>query len=96
MNILIVRLLAKDDIQQIVDYYDEKAPFITDTFLVDLYEDFEIIKKNPFLFREKYKSTRVRFMKQFPFGIHYRVKKKKIEVLAVLHTSRNPIIWKQL
>ncbi len=93
MYSLNIRLLAKQDIQQIVDYYNERVPDVTDKFLADLFDEFEILKKNPYLFVEKYRKTRVDFMKRFPFGIHYRLIHLKIEILAVLHTSRNPKIW---
>ncbi len=85
---------AKDDIQQIVDYYDDVAPFVTDYFLEELFSCFDILKKRPFLFQVKYRETRVCYLKKFPFGIHYQVMGKAIEILAVLHTSRNPDIWK--
>lgn len=93
MYLFKIRVLAQEDIQQIVDYYEEKAPTATNRFLVILYAEFNIIKNNPKLFPKKYKSTRVRFLKSFPYGIHYILKGKTIEILAVLHTSRNPKIW---
>lgn len=95
MYTLNIRLFAKEDIQEIVDYYDEKVPSVTDKFLADLFSDFEILEKNPFLFRKKYKETRVRFMQRFPYWIHYRFVNKKVEILAVLHTSRNPKIGEE-
>jgi plasmid stabilization system protein ParE len=90
-----VRVLAKEDIQQIVDYYDIKAAHITDSFLESLYSEFDIIIENPELFQKKYRGTHVRYIKGFPYGIHYILKGQTVEVLAVLHTSRNPEIWKK-
>ncbi|RLD44900.1 MAG: hypothetical protein DRI89_02500 [Bacteroidetes bacterium] len=95
MYSLNIRLLAKEDIQEIVDYYDEKVPTVTDKFLTALFSDIELLKKNPLLFEKKYRDTRVRFMKHFPFGVHYRLVNNKVEILAVLHTSRNPKIWEE-
>ncbi len=90
-----IRVLAQEDIQKIVDYYDENASLVTDKFLESLYIEFDLIKKNPTLFQVKFKETRVRYIKGFPFGIHYIVKNKTIIILAVLHTRRNPDIWSQ-
>ncbi len=92
---LLIRILAKGDIQEIVTYYDEISPTVADRFLENLYADFEVIKNNPFLFQKKYRDTRVRYLKVFPFGIHYIVKGKIIEILAILHTGRNPEVWKK-
>lgn len=91
---LYIRKLAQQDIQEAVDYYDEKSTQIADKFLEHLYAEFETITTNPELFQEKYKKTRVRYLKTFPFGFHYIIKSSTIEVLAVLHTSRNPKLWK--
>lgn len=90
-----IRVLAKNDIQEIVDYYDRLAPKITDKFLDDLYADLELLQGNPNLFQRKYKDTRVRYMKKFPFGVHYILKEGTVIILAVLHTSRNPKIWEE-
>ena len=95
MLALQIRVLAKNDIQEIVDYYDRLAPKITDKFMDDLYADLELLQGNPNLFQRKYKETRVRYMKKFPFGVHYMVKEDTVVILAVLHTSRNPKIWEE-
>ncbi|MBL4754690.1 MAG: type II toxin-antitoxin system RelE/ParE family toxin [Flavobacteriales bacterium] len=52
------------------------------------------IKTNPELFAVKYKQTRVAVVKRFPYGIHYVVEKDRIVILAILHTSRSPKLWK--
>ena len=95
MSFLQIRVLAKNDIQHIVDYYDEQAPRISDKFLDLLFAEFEQILKNPEVFQIKYRETRVRYIKGFPFGIHYQIKGEIVEVLAVLHTSRSPKNWKK-
>lgn len=88
-----IRVLAREDIQQIVEYYEEEAPNVTDRFLEILHAEFEVIRKNPIIFSKKYRSTHVHYLKNFPYGIHYILRDKTVEVLAVLHTSRNPEIW---
>lgn len=89
-----IRVLAQIDIQDIVDYYDEISTKITDKFLSNLYLELDFIENKPKSFQIKYKETRVRYIKGFPFGIHYRILNETVvEVLAVLHTSSNPKIW---
>ena len=51
-------------------------PHITNIFLERLYQEFDGIKENPFLFQKKYRDTRVRYVKGFPFGIYYVVDEK--------------------
>ena len=82
-----IRVLASEDIQQIVAYYEEKLLYATDRFLENLYIELDVIKENPELFQRKYRHTRVRYIKGFPYGIHYILNEKIIEILAVLHTK---------
>jgi len=93
MRELRIRKLAQQDIQEIVDYYDAIAPHITDRFLDRLYKSLDTIKSNPFLFQIKYNNTRVRYLQGFRFGIHYITENDIVEILAVLHTSRDPKNW---
>ncbi len=88
-----IRTLAKEDIQQIVDYYEDISTQVTDNFLIDLYADLELLQGNPQIFQVKYRQTHVRYMKRFPFGIHYQFDTEKVVILAVLHTSKNPKVW---
>jgi len=64
---------------------------IADAFLDELYDEFNRLKENPFLFEEKYKSTRVTYLKRFHYGIHFQVVLSSVEILAILHTSRKPV-----
>lgn len=89
-----IRQLAQIDIQEIVDYYDDISSKISDKFLDNLYKELSFLEAKPKSFQIKYKTTRVRYVKGFSFGIHYRILNESVvEVLAVLHTSRNPKIW---
>ena len=40
-----IRLLAQNNIREIVDYYDEIGPHITDAFLSELYSNINLIGK---------------------------------------------------
>jgi len=88
-----IRTLARQDIQDTINYYDKINPKITDRLLNELFAEFKLIKTNPYIYSEKYKTTRVAYLKKFPFGIHFIVTDKNIDILAVLHTGRNPLTW---
>ncbi|WP_373693819.1 type II toxin-antitoxin system RelE/ParE family toxin [Aequorivita flava] len=63
-------------------------------FLSELYTEIDTVAKNPELFQLKYKNTKVRYLRKFPYGIYYRiVDEELIEILSVIHTNRNPKIW---
>lgn len=94
MSSLQIRTHAQLDIQEIVDYYDGISSVITDKFLDQLYQSLDFLAEHPKNFQVKYRNTRVYYLKDFPFGIHYLESNDLVVVLAVLHTSRNPKVWK--
>ena len=95
MRRLKIRLFAQQDVQEIVDYYDAINPEISNRFLEKLFSELEIIKQNPEIFAKKYQEIRSSHLQKFPFNIYYTLHDESVEVLAVLHTSRNPEIWKK-
>ncbi len=88
-----IRVLAKEDIQNVVDYYQNITPTLADRFLNTLYAELENLQKNPALFQIQTKNIRVNYLKGFPFGIYYIWQGDIVEVLAVLHTHRSPKVW---
>ncbi len=95
MHKLIFRPLAKDDIQKSVDYYDLINPKLSDIYLKELDDTINNIQNKPEAFQKQLGEIRVAFLKRFKFGIYYKLYDQTIVVLAVLHTSRNPQIWKK-
>ncbi len=90
---LSIRPIAEQDIQQIVDYYDNIMPDLTDSFLYELDEIYKHIKQNPQGYQKRLGNIRSIFLKRFPIGVFYKLYEKKIVVIAVLHTGRSPKIW---
>ena len=89
------RPLAQQDIQEIVDYYDQINPKFADSFLTELEQCYDKIKQIPEGHQKRLGNIRATFLKNFPIGVYYKIYGKKITVIAVLHTSRNPKIWKK-
>lgn len=94
MSTLQIRTHAKTDIQEIVDYYDGISSGVTDKFLNQLYQSLDFLAEHPKNFQVKYRNTRVYYLKNFPFGIHYLENDNQVVILAVLHTSRDPKVWR--
>ena len=89
------RPLAQQDIQEVVDYYDDINPKLADSFLVELEQCYNKIKQIPEGFQKRLGNIRTAFLKNFPFGVYYKIYGGKIVVIAILHTSKNPAIWKK-
>ena len=82
---------AIEDIQKVIDYYDEQEIGLGEKFEKAINRHFLSIRKNPF-FQVRYDSIRCLPIKKFPFMIHFVVneERERVNVIAVLHTSLNP------
>lgn len=66
-------------------------------FLKEIKKEVNQILKNPLAYEIRYADIRIAYVKKFPYGIHfeYLELENQVNILAVLHTSRNPKIWKE-
>jgi len=85
---LFVRHIAEIDIQEILFYYEKISANLSSRFIQEIFDVFDVLKQNPFIFVVKYKNTRIAFLKKFPNGVHYKIDGSKIHVLTILHTKR--------
>lgn len=84
---------ATNDIDEIVDWYNKIDIELSLKFEFSLIESIEFILKNPLLFQLRYNDIRVHFVENFPYGIHYKIIKDEIIIVAIFHTSRSPQNW---
>ncbi|MBP6039163.1 MAG: type II toxin-antitoxin system RelE/ParE family toxin [Flavobacterium sp.] len=93
MHNLVFSKEALLDIEQITIWYEEQREGLSYDFELCLEDSMSQIFRNPELFQVRYKNVKVRFIKRFPYGIHYLINLDKIIVIGVFHTSRSPIDW---
>jgi len=91
---LIVKPEAEKDLQEAYDWYEEQQSGLGDSFIQQVDQVFDQLLNNPKSFQKRYKEVRINLTDQFPFGVHYKIESKRIIVLAVLHSSRNPLNWR--
>lgn len=92
---LIITDEASFDIIDAYNWYYAISEKVSFEFEKDIENILNHIAKNPKQFQLKYKKARIVFLKKFPFGIHYLIDKNVVKVIAVFHTSRNPISWQE-
>lgn len=92
---VVILPLAKNDIKQAVDWYQQKQNKLGRRFAAEVRKKVNFIQKNPKATAVRYKNVRTALLDKFPFLIHYIVdeKGKTIIIAAVFHTSLNPDIW---
>lgn len=84
---------AENDATEAAIWYSKQKAELGSEFLDAVESGLEKIQTDPLLYAVKYKQTRVAYINRFPFGIHFNIEKKRINILAILHTGRNPQIW---
>jgi toxin ParE1/3/4 len=85
---------AVEDIQQSVDYYEEKQPGLGRLFEQELNRQINKLKTSPF-FQVRYDKVRCIPLHTFSHMIHFTVDETKniVSVRAVFHTSRDSEMW---
>ncbi len=88
--------LAKEDIRETAQWYSKQQKGLGKRFTAEVREKVYFIRQNPKTSNVRYKNVRTAVLNVFPFMIHYTVDEKSttVIILAVLHTSRNPELWK--
>ncbi len=84
-----VKQTAEIGILEAYDYYETKQIGLGEQFLDCWEEHLAIIKKNPFLFQEKYKTFRLVLIKPYPYHIVYEIEDNTIIVYKVIYAGRS-------
>ncbi len=97
MSKSIILPLAKNDIREAALWYNKQSKGLGKRFTVEIREKIRYIKQNPKSCSIRYNDVRTTVLNVFPFMIHYTIDEgnKTVIVSAVLHTSRNPGLWKK-
>ncbi len=73
-------------------WYEEEQDGLGDKFIAAFYSKLNQICENPYHYKTSYKNYHETLTDKFPFLIVYNIDEgeKKIIVMAIFHTSRNP------
>ena len=87
---------ALQDIQNVNEWYNEQLQGLGSRFQKQIKAQINSLKKDPLLYRGRYAAVRCMIINKFPFMVHYTVDNRLflVEVFGVIHTSTNPMIWK--
>ena len=75
-------------------WYEEQEPGLGDAFAASVDEIVNRMKSMPRMYPVAHRDVRRGKMRKFPYLVYYRVHPNKLEVLAVLHGSRDPRLWR--
>jgi toxin ParE1/3/4 len=88
---LIFRPEAQKDVAEAAEWYDQQSAGLSLRFRAALDNTLAAIEENPRLHPQVLRRALVR---RFPFGIFYVPRTDGVIVVAVLHTARDPRLWR--
>ena len=89
-----IRRAAREEFDEAFDWYESRRAGLGVEFAVQVKAVFDRISKMPELHPCVLNDVRKASVLQFPYSVYYRVREKRVFVLAVFHDKRNPKIWK--
>jgi plasmid stabilization system protein ParE len=84
---------AEADIEAARDWYEQQKPGLGTTFVAAIDSCFRRIQAMPGIYAVVARGVRLARIQRFPYVVLYRLTDDTIEVLAVMHTSRDPQTW---
>ena len=86
---------AVQDLALAEQWYLDEAPHVLASFEEEIDKVFHLISERPELFQTVESTVRRAPARKFPFSVFYRVLPEWIEVIAVVHQSRDPRTWQR-
>jgi len=84
---------AIEDLQAARDWYEDQRVGLSFEFERAVDEGLVRIAAAPVAYAEVEPGIRRHVLSRFPYAVFYRLHSEVIEILAVFHHRRNPIIW---
>ena len=84
---------ADHDIAEAILQYENVRKGLSVDFELCLEEGYADILNTPLGYQVRYREVRIKFIRRFPYGIHYMVEDDMITVISVFHQSRSPRKW---
>ncbi|BBL70261.1 type II toxin-antitoxin system RelE/ParE family toxin [Methylogaea oryzae] len=94
INRLIIRPEAEADLADAQAWYEAQRKGLAAEFLLSVEEALERIGRIPSMYSATYRDIRRVLLRRFPYVIYYRIVRDDVVIVAVLHTARNPRLWK--
>ncbi len=87
--------VALQDLALAERWYLDEAPHVLASFEDEIDRAFYRISERPESHPTVESTVRRALVRKFPFSVFYRILPEWIEVVAVLHQSRDPRTWRQ-
>ena len=90
---VVLRAEAEAEFDGAFDVYDGRQAGLGAESTAEVQRVFDRLSVNPLIHQEVFADIRKSVVNRFPFCVYYRPHADRVEVLSVLHTSRDPSVW---
>lgn len=91
---VVFRPEAEQDLIEARDWYDRQGTNLGDDFRAEIITLIERLGETPELYAVVWKNVRRCRPRKFPYVVYYRILADRVEVLAIVHGSRDPSTWR--
>ena len=92
---LVLRPEAEADALEAYRWYNEQLPGLGEEFLAEVDRALETIRANPETPRKLHREFRRVLTRRFPYAAFYATQGDRIVVFAIVHTARDPRLWRK-
>jgi plasmid stabilization system protein ParE len=92
---LVFRPAATLEYEEAASWYEAQQPGLGSAFVAEVETTLQAITRQPDRYPVALRGTREAPVSRFPYCVYYREHGNRIVVTAVLHSSRDPEVWKR-
>ena len=90
---VLLRPQAELDLKDGYRWYEARREGLGTDFTLRVNEILHRLERNPEMYPVVHGEIRRAIVRRFPYSIFYVVDVERVEVLAIVHSSRNPRAW---
>lgn len=92
---LIVWPEAELEIEEAVSWYETQEKGLGRYFLAEFRAASSRLRRTPFHYQIVEEQARRVVLHRFPYAVFYEIHEVEVVILACLHTSRDPLVWRE-
>jgi hypothetical protein len=91
-----LRPVADRDVNKTVRWYERQSTGLGRLFLARILTPLDLVERTPDRFAVLFADVRATKVPRFPYWIYYRIRPTHLDLVAVLHGRRNPVVVRSL
>ena len=92
---IVTSFVADRDIEAAIVWYERERPGLGLEFAAELRSAYDRVINSPFGYQVLGLGVRRALVRRFPYVVYFVIEGNVVEVIAVLHTSRDPLEWQR-